>query len=218
MHCFAADPGEVLTDITRMLPGPVYAMYRRLLPRILLTPAQGGCFCFRAGSPANLSSQSFSYEVVCSSHHRYVWGTSLGHQPCDAQSPFVSCKRQSRAFRVPSSCAAHPERIAILSWLCGPWPGQCTANVTDLLIPSLTGARSSLHCAGSVDVLQQHAAGGCYFSSGCLPVPSAAEAADGTLVEWLWHWAVETVRLSDAELAAVLPQQPAVKHKTPRQN
>jgi len=49
-------------------------------------------------------------------------------------------------------------------------------------------------------------------------VPSAAEAADGTLVEWLWHWAAETVRLSDAELAAVLPQQPTVKHKTLRQN
>ncbi len=41
VRCFAADPGEVLTDITRTLPGPLRWAYRALLPRILFTPAQG---------------------------------------------------------------------------------------------------------------------------------------------------------------------------------
>lgn len=41
VRCFAADPGEVLTDITRTLPPPLRSMYRALLPWILFTPAQG---------------------------------------------------------------------------------------------------------------------------------------------------------------------------------
>jgi hypothetical protein len=41
VQCFAADPGEVLTGITRTLPPPLRAMYRALLPWILFTPAQG---------------------------------------------------------------------------------------------------------------------------------------------------------------------------------
>jgi hypothetical protein len=41
VKCFAADPGEVLTDITRTLPPPLRSMYRALLPWILFTPAQG---------------------------------------------------------------------------------------------------------------------------------------------------------------------------------
>lgn len=39
--CFAADPGEVLTDITRTLPPPLRAMYKALLPHILFTAQQG---------------------------------------------------------------------------------------------------------------------------------------------------------------------------------
>jgi NAD(P)-dependent dehydrogenase (short-subunit alcohol dehydrogenase family) len=41
VRCFAVDPGEVLTDITRTLPPPLRSMYRALLPWILFTPAQG---------------------------------------------------------------------------------------------------------------------------------------------------------------------------------
>ena len=41
VQCFAADPGEVLTDITRTLPPPLRSLYRALLPWILFTPAQG---------------------------------------------------------------------------------------------------------------------------------------------------------------------------------
>lgn len=41
IRCFAADPGEVLTDITRTLPPPLRAMYKALLPRILFTAQQG---------------------------------------------------------------------------------------------------------------------------------------------------------------------------------
>lgn len=41
IKCCAADPGEVLTDITRTLPPLLWSMYRALLPRILFTAPQG---------------------------------------------------------------------------------------------------------------------------------------------------------------------------------
>ncbi len=66
------------------------------------------------------------------------------------------------------------------------------------------GARSSVHCAGSPAALAQAGSGGCYFSSGCRPVPAAKAAADGSL-GWVWDWAAETAGLTPKELAAALP-------------
>lgn len=75
---------------------------------------------------------------------------------------------------------------------------QLCHRLTILL--AITGARCSVHCAGSAEALQQHAGGGPYFSSGCQPVAPAAHAADMQLAQWLWPWAAEQLHLTSAEL------------------
>jgi NAD(P)-dependent dehydrogenase (short-subunit alcohol dehydrogenase family) len=64
VRCFAADPGEVLTDITRTLPRPLRAMYKALLPWILFTPAQG------AAQAQGLASSHATTPVVLSRRFR----------------------------------------------------------------------------------------------------------------------------------------------------
>ena len=54
VRCFAADPGEVLTDITRTLPPPLRSAYRALLPWILFTPAQGEVAALNVLMPGHL--------------------------------------------------------------------------------------------------------------------------------------------------------------------
>ena len=41
VQCFVVHPGEATTAITRTLPGPLYRLYQRVLPRLLLTTEQG---------------------------------------------------------------------------------------------------------------------------------------------------------------------------------
>ena len=67
VRCFAADPGEVLTDITRTLPPPLRSMYRALLPWILFTPAQGALRALTWFAPDLFGFIARCYPATCSS-------------------------------------------------------------------------------------------------------------------------------------------------------
>jgi hypothetical protein len=61
-----------------------------------------------------------------------------------------------------------------------------------------------VHCAGSAAALQQHAAGGLYFSAACRLVAPAGHAAAADLSDWLWPWAADLLQLTSSEQAAAL--------------